>query len=107
MEQKQAITNHGYAGAPQGKSSKGYVRPGIEGSYSKDNATDQRPQEVEASGLQNLREALVFRYPELSSSDKKHLYIHDYNKFLENLEGSVDTLTNVDQDTMGSATKRF
>ena len=35
----------------------------------------ERPQEVKASGLQNLREALVFRYPELSSSDKKHLYI--------------------------------
>ena len=51
------------------------MRPGIEGNYPKDNATDQRPQEVEASGLQNLREALVFRYPELSSSDKKHLYI--------------------------------
>ena len=44
----------------------------------------KRPQEVEASGLQNLREALVFRYPELPLSDKKHLYIQGvYHKYFE------------------------
>ena len=53
----------------------GYVRPGLEGSYSKDSVTDQRPSEEEASGLQNLREALVFRYPEISIPDKNHLYL--------------------------------
>ena len=42
MEQKEAITNHGYAGAPPGKSSKGYVPPGLEGSYPKDDITDIR-----------------------------------------------------------------
>ena len=51
------------------------MRPGIEGSYPKDNATDQRPDDEKASGLQNLREALVFRYPEFSDSEKQPLYI--------------------------------
>ena len=35
LEQKMEISNHGYAGAPEGKSSKGYVPPGQEGSYPK------------------------------------------------------------------------
>ena len=34
-EDKLEILNHGYAGAPQGKSSKGYVPPGMEGNYQK------------------------------------------------------------------------
>ena len=42
LEQKLEIANHGYAGAPPGKSSKGYVPPGLEGSYPKDDITDIR-----------------------------------------------------------------
>ena len=34
-EEKLEILNHGYAGAPPGKSSKGYVPPGMEGNYQK------------------------------------------------------------------------
>ena len=40
---------------------KGYVPPGFEGNYPKDGVTDVRPTEEEVSGLQNLREALVYR----------------------------------------------
>ena len=35
LEEKLEILNEGYAGAPPGKSSKGYVPPGMEGSYQK------------------------------------------------------------------------
>ena len=44
LKQKLKILNHGYAGAPPGKSSKGYVPPGIEGSYPKDGETQHRTQ---------------------------------------------------------------
>ena len=41
-----------------------------------------RPDQEKESGLQNLREALVFRFPELSESDR--LYLEDYPKFIQN-----------------------
>ena len=41
-----------------------------------------RPDQEKESGLQNLREALVFRFPELSESDR--LYLEDYSKFIQN-----------------------
>lgn len=42
---------------------KGYVKPGIEGAYKKDAATDVRPEDVEESGQKNTRESYVLRYP--------------------------------------------
>ena len=41
-----------------------------------------RPDQEKESGLQNLREALVFRFPELSEYDR--LYLEDYPKFIQN-----------------------
>eukprot|EP00746_Dinoflagellata_sp_MGD_P041657 gnl/MRDRNA2_/MRDRNA2_20072_c0_seq1.p1 gnl/MRDRNA2_/MRDRNA2_20072_c0~~gnl/MRDRNA2_/MRDRNA2_20072_c0_seq1.p1 ORF type:complete len:446 (+),score=97.76 gnl/MRDRNA2_/MRDRNA2_20072_c0_seq1:85-1422(+) len=79
LRKKLEISSIGYGGGT--KSQKGFVPPLAEGSYDKD-ATDVRPESEKESGKRNLREALVFRYPE-EADVKDDLYFKDYNKFLE------------------------
>ena len=52
----------------------------------------------------NLREALVFRYPELKSDD--HLYLKNYDEFHEKLKNKVDFL-DVDINVMEASARRF
>ena len=103
LQQKLDISFSGYAGSPFDKSSKGYTYPGFEGSYAKDGASDVRPKTEDASVQKNLREALVFRYPELKENDRA--YLQDYTRFRNHLNGSVDPIEDV--NIVGSAAKCF
>ena len=102
-EKKLEISFSGYAGSPLDKSSKGYTYPGFEGSYSKDGASDVRPENEQASIQKNLREALVFRYPELSENDR--VYLKDYQQFLQTFNNNVDRID--DMDIIAPAARRF
>lgn len=79
---KQELSALGYGGPVGGRRvpSKGYVAPGFEGSYAKDAATDVRPEAEQASLLKNMREAMVFRYPE-EGSVREDAYYKDYRAF--------------------------
>ena len=103
LEKKLEISFAGYAGSPLDKSSKGYTYPGFEGSYSKDDASDIRPDTEEASEEKNSREALVYRFPELSENDRT--YLQDYTSFLNEIDGAVDLIA--DASVTGPAARRF
>ena len=103
LEKKLKISFLGYAGSPHDKSSKGYTHPGFEGNYAKDSASDIRPEKEKATTQKNLREALVFRYPELSEADR--LYLQDYKKFLKNFNNTIDSVD--DENVIGPAARRF
>lgn len=80
--EKLNISSIGYGGGTV--STKGYVPPKGEGSYDKDES-DVRPEAEKESGQRNLREALVFRYPE-ESVVKDEKYYSDYVEFLNHFD---------------------
>ena len=53
---------------------KGYTRPGSEGAYKKDTATDVRPEKEAATLQTNGRETLVYRFPEVDDVIREKSY---------------------------------
>ena len=103
LEKKMEISFSGYAGSPLNKSSKGYTNPGFEGNYAKDVCTDIRPNTEQASEEKNMRESLVYRYPELNRNERP--YLVDYKKFIDQQEDSIDPI--MDISVIGPAAQRF
>lgn len=80
LRRKLEINAVGYGG---GNRNKGYVPPFADGDFGKD-AGDTRPDSEEATKSMNMREEILFRYPE--EQDMNSEYLSDKSTFLKLME---------------------
>jgi isopenicillin N synthase-like dioxygenase len=74
LKQQISALNYGGQSARGDVMTKGYTRPGSEGAYKKDTATDVRPEKEAATLQTNGRETLVYRFPEVDDAIRDKSY---------------------------------